>query len=126
MRVPPWVKGSLVLALTLAAGVAIGIGYERRRVVSHQAETPGSHHMLQRLKTELQLDSAQTRAVEAILTRRQGSVDSTWHAIRPHVHAMLDSTLQEIVRILRPDQEAKYRRLMEGKHPNTLHDHSPR
>lgn len=117
MTVPAWVKGMLVLAVTLTAGVVIGVGYERRRPPAHDAGGMGAHHVMHRLQDDLGLDSAQHEAIAAILARRQGAVDSTWHAMRPHVRATLDSTLQEIVAVLRPDQVAKYRRMVEAMHP---------
>lgn len=119
MTVPAWVKGTVLLALTLGAGVAIGIGYERRRVPSHDASE--SHHMLDGLKQRLKLDSAQVTAIAAILARRQGVVDSTWHVLQPHVRATMDSTLREIMHELRPDQAAKYREMVRKRHPQALH-----
>jgi len=120
MTVPAWVRGTFLLAVTLAAGVAIGVSYERRRAPGHDAVARNSHHVMHRLKDQLGLDSAQHEAVAAILARRQGTVDSTWHAVQPHVRAALDSTLQEIVRVLRPDQMAKYRKMVEARHPGML------
>lgn len=105
-----------MLAVTLTAGVAIGVGYERRRTPVHGPAGMESHHVMHRLKAGLGLDSAQHEAIAVILARRQGTVDSTWHALQPQVHAMLDSTLQEIVHILRPDQVAKYRKMVEAVH----------
>ena len=113
-------KGMLLFAVTFAAGVVSGAEYERRTTPSHDAARVGSHHVMQRLKDDLALDSVQERAIAAILARRQGMVDSTWHAMQPHVHATLDSTLQEIVEVLRPDQAAKYRKMVEAKHPGTM------
>jgi hypothetical protein len=115
---PAWAKGTLVLAGTLTTGVIIGVSYERHRAPAHQVA--GVHHVMHRLKEELELDSAQQKAIAAIFARRQGAVDSTWHAVQPHVHAMLDSTLLEIVDVLRPDQAAKYRKMVETAHPGTL------
>jgi hypothetical protein len=112
------VKGTLVLAATLATGVIIGVGYERHRAPSHAMA--GSHHVMQHLTDELHLDTAQQHAIAAIFARRQGLVDSTWHAVQPHVRAMLDSTHREIVDVLRPDQLAKYRKIVERAHPGTL------
>lgn len=120
MTVPPWVKGTLLLAATLAAGVVIGVGYERRRAPSHEASAIATHHVMRRLGHELGLDSAQHRAIAEIFARRQGVVDSTWQVVQPHVRATMDSTLREIVGVLRPDQVAKYRRIVETRHLGTL------
>lgn len=111
-------KGTFLLALTLVTGIAIGAGYERRRAPSHEAAGP--HHMLGRLKDQLDLDSAQESAIGAILARRQSVVDSTWHVLQPHVRATMDSTLREIVGVLRPEQAAKYRQMVGKLHPEAL------
>jgi len=118
LTLPTWLKGALLLAGTLTAGVIIGVGYERRRAPTHEAS--GVHHLMPRLKSELELDSAQEKAIAAIFARRQGAVDSTWHAVQPHVHAILDSTLLEIMDVLRPDQAVKFRKMVETRHPGTL------
>jgi hypothetical protein len=118
VKVPAWLKGTLLLGVTLTTGIVIGVAYERRRAPVHEAT--GTHHVMLRLKDELGLDSAQQTAIAAIFARRQGALDSTWHAVQPHVRATLDSTLREIVDVLRPEQAAKYRKMLEARHPGTL------
>lgn len=117
MRVPTWVRAALVLAVTLGAGVAAGVAYERHRAAAHQAVGREAHDAMHHFARELNLDSAQQTAIAQILARHQREVDSTWHAVQPHVRATLDSTRQEIAAVLRPDQLAKYRSMMETAHP---------
>ena len=123
MTVPAWLKGSILLAVVFAAGIAIGAGFERRRAPDHGPARMDSHHLMQRLRDDLALDSAQEQAISLILARRQRTIDSTWHMVQPHVHATMDSTLQEVVNVLRPEQAAKYGKLMTAMHPNG--DHAP-
>lgn len=118
MRLPSWARGTLLLVLTLTAGFFIGIGYERHHASTHVEFGP--HHMLDRLTVQLALDSTQAKAIAAILARRQGEVDSTWHAMQPHVRAAMDSTLREILAVLRPEQASKYRSMVQRLHPGTL------
>jgi hypothetical protein len=120
MTIPTWLKGTALLAVTLAAGVIIGVSYERRNALGHDAPAMDSHHVMHRFNHQLGLDSAQHEAIAAILARRQGAVDSTWHTVQPHMRATLDSTLQEIAGVLRPDQVAKYRKMVETLHPGML------
>jgi hypothetical protein len=70
------------------------------------------HH----LARELGLDSAQQQAIAEIFARHQTEVNSTWHAIEPHVRATLDATQQEIAGVLRPDQLAKYQKMRGTAH----------
>jgi hypothetical protein len=118
MTAPAWLKGSLILAVTLAAGIVIGIIYQRSRIPMHAMSA--THHMMQRLTNELGLDPSQQKAVAAIFARRQATVDSTWHELQPQVRAAMDSTMREILDVLRPDQAAKYRKMLETRHPGTL------
>ena len=118
VAVPAWLKGTLLLAATLIAGMGIGVAYERGRTSAHEAA--GAHHVMHRLTDELELDSVQQKAIATIFARRQGAVDSTWHALQPHVRAAMDSTLREIAGVLRPDQAVKYRHMVESRHPGAL------
>lgn len=113
MRIPAWVRATIVLTMTLAAGVVIGVAYERHRTAEHQAVSADAHDAMHHLTRELDLDPAQQKAIAEILARRQGEVDSTWHAVQPHVRATLDSTMQEIAGVLRADQLVKYHRMTE-------------
>lgn len=114
-------RAILVLGVTLVAGVAIGVTYERHRVNERNATPMDTHHMIGALTSSLALDSAQRTAIDAILARHQASVDSTWRELHPHVRATMDSALREIAAVLRPDQLAKFRAMLENKHPGVLH-----
>lgn len=117
MRIPAWLKGMLLLAATFAGGVAAGIGYERRQAVGQHAGAMEDHGAMQRLVRDLDLDSLQQQAITEILTRHQKDVDATWHLMQPHVRATLDSTHQDIERVLRPEQLATFRTMMQRMHP---------
>ena len=121
MTLPAWVRGALLLGVTLAAGIAIGVGYERRRAPAHHEMAMDAQHVLQHFSQRLDLDSAQYRRIAEILTRRQATVDSTWHALRPHLHSALDSTMREILGVLREDQVARYRGMVGSEHPGIPH-----
>ena len=120
MTAPAWLKGTLLLVVTFVGGAIAGVGFERRRMPAHDAARADSHHAVQRLADHVGLDSNQRLAVAAILARRQGAVDSAWHRMRPHLHATLDSTLQEILAVLRPEQAAAFRKMLEERHPQIL------
>src|SRR5262245_17951065 len=92
----------------------------RQRDSGHGIEREHSQYMIQHLARELDLDSAQREAVARIFARRQRVIDSTWQAVQPRVHATIDSTLREIASTLRPDQLAKYGKLLEERHPETV------
>lgn len=123
--VPAWFRGAIVLALTLGAGIAIGVAFERRHSPAHADMPAHTDQMVDHFTRELHLDSAQRATVAAIFAHRQHTIDSTWAAVQPHVHATVDSTLREVTRVLRPDQLATFQRLIGARHPGTLSDSSP-
>lgn len=120
MTVPAWLKGTLLLTATLAAGVAIGVVLERQRAPRLDAAQVQTHHVMRQLQRHLDLDSSQHAAIVAILARRQRAMDSTWHAVLPPVRAAMDSTHLAIAAVLRPDQLAKYREMVESMHGGAM------
>ena len=114
-------RAILVLGVTLVAGVAIGVTYERHKLNERDVSPMDAHHMIGSLTSSLALDSAQRQAIDAILTRHQAAVDSTWRELHPHVRATMDSALREIAAVLRPDQLAKFRAMIEKKHSGVMH-----
>ena len=117
MTIPTWAKGTLLLAVTFAGGVVIGVSYERQQVSVHGPVGLDAHDALHRLAGDLNLDPAQQQAITEIFSRHQKEVDATWRAMQPHVRATLDSTHQEVLSVLRPEQAAKFRTMMETMHP---------
>jgi hypothetical protein len=116
VRIAAWMKGSVLLAVAFASGIAVGTTYERRLRLSLPPATAEAHDAIQHLARILDLDAGQQRSVAAILSRRQFEVDAAWHAMQPHMRATLDSTSAEIIAVLRPDQAAKYREMIEAAH----------
>ena len=115
MKVPTFVRGTLLLVLVFVAGVSAGIVYERQRDHAHERVPVETHTLLHRLATELELTPAQQQSIDEILARHQKDVESTWHDMQPRVHAALDAAQQEIVTVLTPEQARRFRELM-GMH----------
>ena len=88
-------KGVLLLAATLGAGIGIGASYDRMHDVTH-VERMDHDEVMRRLDRELALDSTQHATLAAILARRQPLIDSIWGSVRPRIRAVLDTTLTEI------------------------------
>ena len=113
-----WVRGAFLLVIVLAAGVALGIWYERHALASAAAGSPMEPaRMMEVFDRELGLDSAQHAGVARVLAQRQAQIDSAWSALRPAVRAAVDSTQMEIAILLRPDQRAKFMKLLSVSHP---------
>lgn len=115
---PAWMRGSLLLAAVLGAGLLIGYQFGRTRP---QRVTPAhnamdSAAMMRALDRDLSLDSAQHAGIAAVLGRRQAGIDSAWRALQPNVRAAMDSTQVEILGYLRPDQRQRFLALLHRAH----------
>jgi hypothetical protein len=120
--IPSWVKASLILAAMFAAGMLAGVRYERSQEASSSPSSRTARHDASHgLRVELGLDSAQEAAVTEILQRHQKAIDGAWSTLKPEVRAALDSTHEEILRVLKPDQAEKYRRRMGAMHSGRRH-----
>lgn len=115
---PAWMRGSLLLAAVLGAGLLIGFqfGRTRPRGVAPAQNAMDSATMMRAFDRDLSLDSAQHAGIAAVLGRRQAGIDSAWRALQPNVRAAMDSTQMEIVAILRPDQRSKFLALLRRAH----------
>lgn len=125
MNMPGWLKGSLVLVVTLAAGILVGSSIGSAHPAADDmsaahAMGDARGHLESHLRTALSLDSAQEREVRAILTRHQATVDSVWRMLQPHLRATLHESLREVAAILRPDQLETFRRMIATRHPGVL------
>jgi hypothetical protein len=111
------VRGLMLLVLVFAVGGAAGFRLGRAPWQTGSSTNPMEPHaFVQRLDKELGLDAAQRDSIVAILTRRQQAIDSAWRALRPSVYATIDSTRQEIVNVLRPNQRPRYMELFRAAH----------
>lgn len=115
---PAWMRGSLLLAAVLSAGLLIGyqFGRARQQGVSPASNIMDSAAMMRAFDRDLSLDSAQHAGIAAVLGRRQAGIDSAWRALQPNVRAAMDSTQMEIVGYLRPDQRRKFLALLNRAH----------
>jgi len=116
-----WIAGILLLVLTLGAGFGLGLLYSRHHVEVRVLPAINLGHLMHRLDHQLELDSAQSVAIKAILARRQVVIDSIWGNLRPTVRGALDTTLIEMIAVLRDDQKRKLRGMVAELHPGVLH-----
>jgi hypothetical protein len=116
-----WLAGILLLLVTLGAGFGLGILYSRLHTVVRVLPAINLSHLVHRMEHQLELDSAQSVQVAAILARRQVVIDSMWGDLRPLVRGALDTTLIELIAVLRDDQKVKLRGMIAELHPGVMH-----
>lgn len=116
-----WLAGILLLVLTLSAGFGLGIFYSKRHTVVRVLPAIDLRHLVHRMEHQLNLDSAQSAQVAAILARRQLVVDTMWSHLRPLVRGVLDTTLIELIAILNTEQKVKLRGMIAEMHPGVMH-----
>ena len=119
---PTWVKGSILLLATLGSGIGLGAAYRHHTAIRPHmiVARMDSADVLRRLDRELHLDPAQHAAIAAVISRRQATIDSLWASVHPTVRAVVESTILEMMQQLRPDQVARYKKMVEEVHPGLL------
>lgn len=120
-----WLALVLLLLVTLSAGFGLGLFYARHHVQVRVLPAINLAHLTHRLQHQLELDSAQSAHVALILARRQVAIDSLWSDLRPQVRQALDTTLIELIGVLRDDQKVKLRGMIADLHPGVLHHLPP-
>lgn len=116
---PAWIKGTLLLLCVFLVGGAMGFAAGRMSRTRTMTTNPMEPHaFVERLEGDLHLDTAQQAAILTIMTQRQGTIDSAWRTLQPRLRATIDSTQMDIMRVLRPDQRARYMQLVQAAHGN--------
>jgi len=101
-----------VFALGAVAGIAVH-GHLGAPLHGAPHETPTSaaelHEAAMReLRVQLELTDEQIAAINAIVARRQETVQRTWEQLRPEVQEAMRDVHEEIAALLNPDQAARF------------------
>lgn len=103
-----------VFLLGMVAGGLVTARFIRHR--AQQAFAPGSpvaaEFIARRLGWELELDADQRRQVLAILVATQRELRAVHLQVRPQTEKVIAASNDQIRAVLRPDQQAKYDRLV--------------
>jgi len=122
MRIPVWLVAAATIVMSLLTGVVVGVSIDRRVLLPHRwfagrsvifADRFGGHPIMlpERLKDELGLSPAQTAAVDSIMRHRMSQRDSLMTRTWPVMRQLLDSTRNDIERVLTPEQRTKFDQL---------------
>jgi hypothetical protein len=102
-----------LLAVTFAAGVAVGTGVSA--VAGDRARAPGGRERraresyADRLGRELQLTPAQRDSVARIVDGYQDSMGALWEAMQPRTDSIRSAIRQTIHDLLDAEQQERYR-----------------
>jgi hypothetical protein len=112
------VRGSALLVVVLAVGIAIGVEFGRVRPPATDAPRSAmdSASMMRTFDRALSLDSGQHAGIATVLGHRQAGIDSAWRTLQPNIRAAMDSTQMEIIGFLNDTQRAKFLALIRGAH----------
>jgi hypothetical protein len=114
---PSWVRGSLLLLVTLITGIALGFVAGRRQTALMSSNAMEPSVLLRTFDRALALDSLQHDSVARVLANHQRVIDSAWAVVHPVVRSAIESAQAEIVAILTAEQRIKYQRLVATTHP---------
>jgi len=117
MRIPVWFVAAAVIVISLMTGVVLGVAIDRRVLLHrppmfmHRSGGPRGPGIPHHLATELGLSPAQSASVDSIMRHRMSQRDSLMAHTWPVMRQLLDSTRNDIERILTPEQRAKFEQL---------------
>lgn len=111
------VAAALLLLLTFAAGVAVGVVGDRIALLRSHRVIPKGHakfvsgKVLHALTRKLDLTPVQQTQVREILDRRSDAIERAAAALEPKVREEMKAAHIEIERVLTPEQKEKLRRM---------------
>jgi Spy/CpxP family protein refolding chaperone len=101
-----------VLMLTFGAGFIGGAAVHHIWIAHREQVTPfAMKAMVNRLDRRLDLTDAQRAQIEQILQRRHERINDMWAGVRPRVRTEVEATNAEIMRVLTPEQRAKFEKM---------------
>lgn len=132
----------LLLALTFAAGAAVGVAADRLGLLpgfarADEVERGGERieddddrrdgeTTIERFADELGLSQAQRVEIDGILERYRASMKGIWQDVRPRYRSLVDSVRTQIESVLTPEQVAAYRSLLDRRRDRDGDRRSPR
>jgi hypothetical protein len=116
----PRVKSALVLGAVFLLGAVAGGGLATARSARRMQEMveapPGAFRqraILRGLERAVDLDEAQREQVVAILERHAGEAEEMRRELKPRLGELQIQTLEEIRRLMRPEQLPRFERFVE-------------
>ena len=121
----PPVRAAGVLLCVFAAGVLAGMFVERHSaypMTAASAPMPVSHETtMAELRKVLELDDRQAAAIERVFTEHQQIVQQAWEELRPEVQEAMFEVHQEILGLIRSDQQVRFRLWLRQRHEGRPH-----
>ena len=105
---------AVVVVLAFVAGFVAGAAVDRVMLHRWGMGMPprfASEAMVNRLDRRLDLTDAQRTRIESILDRHHQRIGAMWSKVRPVMRAEIETTNEEIARVLTPAQRQKFERL---------------
>ena len=121
-----WLRTILLGIVILLCGMVIGgaltlhFRWPRLLLARHSWERM-PEHIVERMRSELDLTAEQQREIEEILAKHHGAMESIRTEVEPRVEAQLDSMRREIDAVLTPEQAARW-----SEHFERMRRHGPR
>lgn len=123
-------RAAVLLLLTFAAGLAVGLAGERyalHRAVEEAAARPERDRRttIERFATELGITHEQQARIDPILVETREQMSAVFDRVRPEWEGVVDSARARIEAILSPEQVEKYRALLDEQERGreAEHDH---
>lgn len=110
-------RAAVLLLLTFAAGLAVGLAAERYML--HRGTADGSSHRergqttIERFADDLGITPEQKARIDPIVAETREQMSAVFDRVRPEWEAVVDSARARIEAVLTADQVQRYRALLE-------------
>jgi len=111
-------RAAILLLLTFAAGLAVGLAAERHML--HRGTGQAERHSeragrttIERFASDLGITPAQQAQIDPILVDTRSRMSEVFDRVRPEWELVVDSARARIEAVLTPEQVEKYRALLE-------------
>lgn len=101
-----------VSGVVVGGGLAVALIHNRVLAALHHPEQ-APERITQRLRRTLSLSDEQTAQVQAILHKRQQTLQEIRRRVQPEVETQIDEVEREVADVLTPEQRERWHRLLE-------------
>lgn len=111
-------RAGVLLALTFAAGLTVGLAAERYALhpgdeVASAESTRSGRTTIERFADDLGITPEQQAQIDPILVETRERMSTVFDQVRPEWEAVVDSARVRIESVLTPDQARRYRALLQ-------------
>src|SRR4051794_24810100 len=119
-RLRAWLGVLLIFGFGAVCGSVLTVGVIQKQVklLIHGGTAKSEDPIVTKLRRELKLDGAQETEVRKIVVDARAQIEAIKDRVQPETRAVLYEGEQKVRALLRPDQAARFDKLLNENHDN--------